>query len=146
MLTEPDGQISWPTQKGFYFFDTRLISSWRIYANGEEWDLLNSGSVTHFASRVFLINRKVPTEAGDIPPRTVSLVLSRSIGEGIHEDLDLVNNGPKPVRFNLEIAIRGDFADIFEVKSGHIVRRGRITSDWSFDPVRLRIPKQGFLP
>lgn len=142
LLTEPDGQISWPTQKGLYFFDTRLISSWRIYANGEEWDLLNSGSVTHYASRVFLINRTIPTEDGDIPSRTVSLVLSRSMGEGIHEDLDLVNNGPKPVRFNLEIAIRGDFADIFEVKSGHIVRRGRITSECSSDTRQLRLTYQ----
>jgi hypothetical protein len=32
------------------------------------------------------------------------------------------------VRFNLEIAIRADFADIFEVKSDGIVRRGRITT------------------
>ncbi len=45
----------------------------------------------------------------------------------MHEDLDITNHGPKPVRFNLEIAIRSDFADVFEVKSGRIVRRGRIT-------------------
>jgi glycogen debranching enzyme len=31
----------------------------------------------------------------------------------------------------LEIASRSDFADIFQVKSGRIVRRGRITTDWS---------------
>jgi N-terminal domain of (some) glycogen debranching enzymes len=35
------------------------------------------------------------------------------------------------VRFNLEIAIRADFADIFEVKGGHIVRRGHINTSWS---------------
>ena len=39
--------------------------------------------------------------------------------------------GLQAVRFNLEIAVRCDFADIFEVKSKHIVRRGRITSQWS---------------
>jgi hypothetical protein len=116
------------TQKGLYFFDTRLISSWRIYASREKWDLLNGGDITHYASRVFLINRTIPTEDGDIPARTVSLVVSRSIGEDPAQDLDLVNNGRQPTRFNLEIAIRGDFADVFEVKSGHIVRRGRITS------------------
>ncbi len=49
----------------------------------------------------------------------------------MHEDLDITNNGMKPVKFQLEIAFRCDFADIFEVKSGHIVRRGRITTDWS---------------
>ena len=139
LLTELNGQIVRSTQKGLYFLDTRLISSWRIYANGEEWEFLNSGAIAHYASRVFLINRTIPTENGDIPPYTVSLVIGRSIGEGLHEDLDIVNHGDKRVRFNLEIAIRGDFADIFEVRSGHIVRRGRITSDWSSEKRRLRI-------
>ena len=36
----------------------------------------------------------------------------------MHEDLDVVNNNMTPVRFQLEIALRCDFADIFEVKSG----------------------------
>ena len=43
------------------------------------------------------------------------------------------------MRFNLEIAIRADFADIFEVKSNHIVRRGRITTSWSDKRQMLRI-------
>ena len=56
----------------------------------------------------------------------------------MHEDLDVTNYGPKPVRFNLEIALRCDFADIFEVKSRHIVRRGRVTTEWSDTEQRLR--------
>ncbi len=45
LVTEPDGQINWPTDKGLYFRDTRLISGWCIYANGETWELLNGGSL-----------------------------------------------------------------------------------------------------
>src|SRR6185437_13434635 len=41
-------------------------------------------------------------------------------------------------RFQLEIAIRCDFADIFEVKSGNIIRRGRITTTWSSAKQELR--------
>src|SRR5205814_1663523 len=48
-----------------------------------------------------------------------------------HEDLDLANNGIKAVCFQLEIALRCDFADVFEVKAGRLVRRGRITTEWS---------------
>ena len=92
----------------------------------------------HYASRLFLTNRVIATEDGDIPPRTLGLVLSRSVDGGVHEDLDLVNHGLKPVRFNLEIAIRSDFADLFEVKSGHIVRRGRIATEWSDAEPQLR--------
>ena len=49
----------------------------------------------------------------------------------MHEDIDISNHSGKPVRFNLEIALRADFADIFEVKSKRIVRRGRITTVWN---------------
>ena len=44
LITEEAGQIDWPSEKGLYFFDTRVISSWAIYANGERWDLLNGGA------------------------------------------------------------------------------------------------------
>ncbi|HEV2682219.1 MAG TPA: glycogen debranching N-terminal domain-containing protein, partial [Rhodanobacter sp.] len=137
LLTEPDGQIKGPTQKGLYFYDTRVISNWTIYADGEPWDLLNGGTTTSFEARIFLANRALVTEAGPIAPHTIGLMLSRQIGGGVHEDLDLFNYGQSKVHFNLEIAVRSDFADIFEVKSGHFIRRGHITTKWSERKQRL---------
>ena len=131
LITEPDAQIRWPSERGLYFLDTRVLSSWAIYANGEPWELLNGGATTYYTSAVYLTNRTILTEDGPIPPRTLGLVVSRSIADGMHEDLDITNNSMKPVRFQLEIALRSDFADIFEVKSGNIVRRGRVTTEWS---------------
>ena len=52
------------------------------------------------------------------------------MGDGIHEDLNVTNHGLIPVRFNLEILLRSDFADIFEVKSHTFVRRGHVVTDW----------------
>jgi glycogen debranching enzyme len=138
LVSEPDAQINWPTEKGLYFFDTRVISSWAVYANGEPWDLLNGGAITHYASRIYLTNREIPTTDGMIPARTLGFVISRCINGGMHEDLDITNRSMKRVRFQLEIAIRCDFADIFEVKSGNIVRRGRITTTWSSTNQELR--------
>ena len=138
IVTEQDGQILWPTDKGFYHADTRLISAWRIYADGESWELLNSGNINYFAARIFLTNPALATETGDIPARTIGLVITRSLGGGVHEDFDLVNHGGQTVQFNLEIAVRCDFADLFEVKSGNIVRRGRITTEWDQRRRRLR--------
>ena len=138
LISEPDGQINWPSEKGLYFFDTRVVSSWAIYANGEPWELLNGGAISYYASRIFLTNRSFLTEDGAIAPRTLGCTISRSISGGMHEDLDITNNSMMPVRFQLEIALRCDFADIFEVKSGHIVRRGRITTDWSEPHQQLR--------
>ena len=131
LISDPDGQINWPSERGLYFLDTRVVSSWTVYANGEPWELLNGGPITYYAARVFLTNRSFATEAAIIPPRTLGFTISRWIHGGMHEDLDITNNSMRPVNFQLEIAIRCDFADLFEVKSGNIVRRGRITTEWS---------------
>src|SRR6201997_5554634 len=138
LISELDGQINWPSDKGLFFRDTRIISNWAIYANGEPWTLLNGGAITHYASRIYLTNRSIPTADGIIPSRTLGLVVSRMINGGVHEDLDLTNNGVQRVRFQLEIALRCDFADIFEVKSNNIVRRGRIVTTWSQTRQQLR--------
>src|SRR5690348_1092743 len=82
LVTEPDGQIPLQSQKGLYFRDTRLVSGWRICANGESWELLNGGNLYHYASRIFLTNREIHSEKGTIRAHTLQLVLSRSIEEG----------------------------------------------------------------
>lgn len=138
LVTDRDGQIPFPSDKGLYFLDTRLISSWQVYANGEQWDLLNSAAISHYAARIFLINRGFTTQDGDIAPQTIGLGVGRWLDGGLHEDLDIINYGVKPVRFNLEVAIRSDFADLFEVKRKKIVRRGRITTEWSDDGLQCR--------
>ena len=70
LITDPDGQIASPSERGLYFLDTRLISSWAVEANGEPWELLNGGPITYYAQRIFLTNRLFLTEDGPIAPRT----------------------------------------------------------------------------
>ncbi len=139
LVTEPDGQIQWPSDRGLYFLDTRVISSWSIYANGEPWQLLNGGATTYFESRIFMTNPAFLTEDGPVRDRSLGLTMTRHIGSGLREELDVTNDTGKPIRFNLEISIRGDFADIFEVKSNRIVRRGRIATRWLEHIQQLRL-------
>jgi glycogen debranching enzyme len=130
LVTEPNGEMVWPSDRGLYLLDTRLISAWAVQANGESWELLNGGAVRHDTARIYLTNREFLTEDGSVPARTLSLVLSRHIDGGLHEDLDITNHGPAAVRFNLEVLIRSDFADVFDVKANRNVRRGHISSRW----------------
>src|SRR3984893_13979823 len=130
MVTDLGGEIQADTEQGVFADDTRFVSYYAIFANGTPWQRLNSAATEYYAARLYLTNAVVATEDGHIPAGTLSLVISRSIGDGIHEDLDLVNHGLGPVRFNLEIALRADFADLFEVKLGPLVRRGRIVTQW----------------
>jgi glycogen debranching enzyme len=138
-LTETDGRVNWPSKCGLYFRDTRVISAWAIFANGEQWDLLNGGAVAPQAARIFLTNRSFATEDGPVAARTLGLEIGRQIDGGLHEDIDITNNSQKLVRFNLEVAMRADFADIFEVKGENIVRRGHIATSWSTKKETLRI-------
>jgi glycogen debranching enzyme len=133
LVTESNGEMTWPSDKGLYLMDTRLISAWAIEANGVGWELLNGGAVHHCAARIYLTNKEFLTEDSLVPGRTLALVLSRHIKGGMHEDLDITNYGHAPVRFNLEVMVRCDFSDVFDVKSKRDVRRGHISSTWSDD-------------
>jgi glycogen debranching enzyme len=130
MVTGLGGEIQADTEQGVFADDTRFVSYYAIFANGTPWQRLSSAATEYYAARLYLSNAVVATEDGHIPAGTLSLVISRTIDDGIHEDLDLVNHGLGPVRFNLEIALRADFADLFEVKLGQLVRRGRIVTEW----------------
>ena len=113
------------------------MSYYAISANGVPWQRLTSAVTAYYAARFYLTNRAIATEDGNVPAGTLSLVISRTVGEGIHEDLDVTNHGQATVRFNLEIALRADFADLFEVKGGQLVRRGRIVTRWQGEPAQL---------
>lgn len=137
LSTEPDGQIAGDTEKGLYFRDTRLISSYSIMVNGARWELLNSAAVIYFASRLFLTNPPFEDEAGEVLRHAISLEVGRSVADGMHEDFDLTNHSSRCINLKLELKINSDFADIMEVKKGSRARRGSAESEWSSDDGRL---------
>jgi glycogen debranching enzyme len=137
LVSELDGSITPASDQGLYARDTRYLSGYQLYINGQSWTLLNSGAIAFYASQTYLINPRVVTEEGVIAPATVGLRLSRTLGEGLHEDLDIQNYRGTPLHFILEILIRSDFADIFEVKAKDLTRRGHIESEWTGDRQEL---------
>jgi glycogen debranching enzyme len=137
MISDPDGQILQEGDRGLYFLDTRLISSYALFADGVPWTFLNGGALAASAARVYCTNPPIRTAAGMIPERTLGLVFGRHIDVGMHEDIDITNYGPEPVCLNLELAIRSDFADLFEVKGKTVTRKGEVRTDWSADRQEL---------
>jgi glycogen debranching enzyme len=130
VLSEPDGCITAHTDQGIYSRDTRYVSNFEIFADGERWILQNSGAVAYYASRAYLINPRLMTEFNEIEPATLSLVFDRAVSDGIHEDFEINNYGMQRVRFCLELSLRTDFADIFDVKAKRLVRKGNVTTEW----------------
>ena len=130
LVTNQRGEIDPQSEQGVFAGDTRFVSFYQIYINGEKWDLLSSSAVSYYAERLIFTNPAVATKDGDILPKRLGLTVTRAVGEGIHEDLDITNYALHQVTFNFEIALRSDFSDLFEVHSLKFVRRGRITTQW----------------
>jgi glycogen debranching enzyme len=137
VLSEPDGSVTAYTDQGFYCRDTRYVSNYEFYADGEHWVLQNSGAIAYYASRAYLFNPRIQTEYGEIERSKLSLVFTRAVSDGIVEEFEIRNYGMQRARFNFEIALRTDFADIFEVKAKRVIRKGHVTTTWSPDDRQL---------
>ncbi|HEX6478327.1 MAG TPA: glycogen debranching N-terminal domain-containing protein [Ktedonobacteraceae bacterium] len=138
MVTDQNGEINPQTDEGVYSIDTRFISSYHLYINREPWVLDNSSQIAFYSSRAYLTNPKINTMDGDIEANTLCLMLDRAVEEGIHEDFYIANYAGKKVHLFLQLEFRSDFADIFEVKSKHVVQRGKMFTRWDPKTRRLR--------
>ncbi len=138
IVTDPAGEIAADSEQGLFANDTRFISYYSISANGRSWVRRTSSVVTYYSAQICLMNAQISTVDGEVEAGTLALVITRSVGDGVHEDLDITNFGLKAVRFNLEIALRSDFADIFEVKAHRFVRRGKTETVWDRERQELR--------
>jgi glycogen debranching enzyme len=130
MVTDQRGFINTSTDEGVYAADTRFISFYHIFINRIPWLLINSSQLAFYASRFQLTNAEIDTEGGVVKADSLGLMLNRTVSEGIYEEFEIVNYSSHKVVFVLELALRSDFADIFEVKSNHIVQRGKQQTDW----------------
>jgi glycogen debranching enzyme len=139
MVTDLNGNIE-PTnrQHGVFTDDTRFLSYYACYIDGKPWKRLSSTATAYYAARVYLFNPTLTTDDRTVAENELSLTISRVASEGIREELDLTNYGLETARFNLEIALRSDFADIFEVESQKLVRRGQVETEWVKEEKELR--------
>lgn len=130
LVCQPDGRITEAAAEGFFARDTRFVSGWEMLINGRRPILLNSSPVQYFSSRFEFTNGPLVDDHGPIVEHSLAIRVDRTVSEGVHEDYTLVNYGRRDVRLTIQIEIGSDFADIFEVKSGDIVRRGEINTRW----------------
>ena len=138
LITETDGQVRQPSERGLFFRDMRVVSEWGVTVNGHPWKLLNSAAVANYAAQVMMTNPVLPTDSGEVPSGSVSLTLGRMVGlGGMRETFTVRNHNRSSVRLVLAVRMRCDFADIFDVKSHRIVSRGETTTTWSAPEGRL---------
>ncbi|MCP6758525.1 MAG: amylo-alpha-1,6-glucosidase [Fischerella sp. CENA71] len=130
LVTASDGSIDDRQAQGFFVHDTRLISYYEISLNRYQLLLLASSNINHHSALYQFTNPQLPTVNGILPSGSLLVTIRRDIVGGMHEDIDITNHYPEPVEFQLMLAIRSDFADIFEVKAKNILTRGETATTW----------------
>jgi glycogen debranching enzyme len=117
---------------GFFFRDTRFLSFWRLTANGEALSVLSTDETQYFSSTHFL----VPSTGTVNDNPTVSIHRNRTIGDGFHEDVTVLNHDSRPLELELRLDADSDFADLFEVKDA-LAKKGERYTELEVDTLVL---------
>jgi glycogen debranching enzyme len=111
---------------GLFFRDTRFLSRWRLSLEGQPLALLSTDDVDYFSAQFFLY----PPTGTIYRNPALSVIRRRSVGDGVHEDVIVLNHSSEAVRVQLRVDAGADFADLFEVKdalkkTGELYRKVR---------------------
>ncbi|MBE0446666.1 MAG: amylo-alpha-1,6-glucosidase [Actinobacteria bacterium] len=114
IISNEVGDISPGKEAGLYSQDTRFLNRYEMFINAVKPIVLTGRQVDYYSAVHYLTN----PEMDDILPDSISISRKRFVGDGLHEDFDIINHGLSPVRMELHLEFDTDFADIFEVKAG----------------------------
>ncbi len=106
--------------QGLFFRDTRFLSTLLLRVNGDRPEPLSSVAVEPFSGVFVLRDNPRPGMADS----HLVVFRERYVGQGMREDLTVRNYGTEPAYCALEIEADADFADLFEVKEGRVVKVG----------------------
>jgi glycogen debranching enzyme len=138
LATNLDGLIDDFPRHGFFFSETRVLSRLRYFVNGNPPQTVAVSNVEQHSWLGYYIFPppglvwKEDTGSGEMEAaseETIELKISRTIGLGIHEDIDFTNFSQEVAHFVFEIELDRDFADQAETfkrkQHGKLERRWR---------------------
>lgn len=119
LATALDGFIDDQSHVGLFVDDTRLVSKYRWRVAGRELNPVALSTVEQHTWLGYYIAPPVNTSApgtveGKPPQQVVEVRLSRAVGDGFHEDVDLRNYTQQRVAFDLELEVDADFRGMQE--------------------------------
>ena len=122
---------------GYFFEDTRMLSSLRLLLNGAPLEFFSSESVDAFSTRYRL--QPSGREGERLP-----LVVYRHevIDVSLIHHLVVINEGEQPIACELSVALGADFADTFELRDGPRPRESTATARGA--QVRFDYQREGF--
>jgi glycogen debranching enzyme len=130
LVTASDSSLDDNQAQGFFIRDTHLISYYEVSLNRYRLVLLASSNLNHHTALYQFTNPQLPTINGNLTSGCLLVTIRGDIVGGMHEDIEIANYNSEPIEFQLVLAIRSDFADIFEVRAKNIVTRGNTETVW----------------
>jgi glycogen debranching enzyme len=139
MVTDYGGEIDPAEAQGVFADDTRFVSGYRLRLNGQSWERISAATVSYHSARIYLANPPLHDfdDGSTIEANSIGLQLLRAVDDGVHEVFEITNYNLRPVKLVLELELRSDFADLFEVKAPPIRERQNLVTQWDDRGCRL---------
>ena len=137
LATNLDGAIEAATQHGLFVHETRLLSLYRYLLDGKPPRPIALSNVEqhswlgYYGAPAPGVQWTKDTGSGKVEPvseNTIEIRVSRTVGLGIHEDVDITNWTLEKVRFQFAIEVDADFADQAEIEERE--QKGKLTRSW----------------
>ena len=134
LATSPDGFVFEHPEHGLWIYQTRMLCRYRWLINGQPpLAAGNSNMQQHTWIGYYIASPPNIKDTGldekDPKQQTVELRLSRYVGAGMHEDVDITNFTQIHTSIRLELEVDSDFADPQET-SGRRRQRGSLKRLW----------------
>ena len=136
LATDDDGLLLPKLDRGLFVDETRLLSRWAYTIEGKPPDPVSASNVSQnswlgyfIAPAPDMLIEKERDAISAAAQEAIELRISRFVGGGIHEDVDITNFARRPVKFAFEIELDADFADQSET-NGERQQRGKQKWSW----------------
>ncbi|HXG68768.1 MAG TPA: glycogen debranching N-terminal domain-containing protein, partial [Blastocatellia bacterium] len=139
LCTGRDGFLAGSDAYGLLVYETRLISRYRYLIDGRPPRPVALSNIEQHSWLGYYIALPPGIETGEkdkgsgqlghASQQTLELRLSRFVGDGLHEDVDLTNFTQQKTAFTLALEVDADFADLNETE-GDRQQQGDIRSEW----------------
>lgn len=137
LATDDDGILLPELDRGLFVHETRLLSRYRWLVDGKPPQPVSASNVNQRSWLGYYIapppggpGEKERDPISGTAQDAIELRLSRFVGGGMHEDIDISNFARRRVELTLSLELESDFADQAET-GGERQQKGRRSSKWS---------------
>jgi glycogen debranching enzyme len=126
--------------EGLFYRDTRFLSRWILTVDGGRPEVLSVENKKYFEAQFFLY----PPTGTIYENPYLSVIRTRKVGEGFHEDVTVLNHRSEPLEVELRLEAGADFADLFEVKDA-LEKKGETYREVREDELVLGYRREAFV-